>query len=120
MQGTSIVGNLLTTSIAPIVLFVQFPAEHESSVPGRHQDPLGHLVRMQGPCGHIPRGAGQMTALASTKEDVNILNIYIYIFQAAEDRCCLSSCLVYQPSLCVWCFCGSKSWLSLGCHGKKH
>lgn len=50
----------------------------------------------------------------------HIKYIYIYIFQAAEDRCCLSSCLVYQPSLCVWWFCGSKSWLSLGCHGKKH
>lgn len=78
MQRTSIVGNLLTTSLAPIVLFVQFATEHESSFPGRHQDLLSHLVRMQGPC-HIPRGAGQLTATASTKECIHIY-ILIYTF----------------------------------------
>lgn len=97
MQRTSIVGNLLTTSLAPIVLFVQFPTEHESSFPGRHQDLLGHLVRMQGPC-HIPRPAGQLTAIAITKE-------YRYIFSKLLkiDAVCLPSWSggSYQPSLCV-------------------
>lgn len=87
MQRTSIVGNLLTTTLAPIVLFVQFPTEHESSVPGRHQEPLGHLVRVQGPC-HIPRGAGQMAALATIKEDVNILKKYIYSRLLKIDAVC--------------------------------
>ena len=62
MQRTSIVGNLLTTRLAPIVLIVRFSTERESSFPGRHQDRLGLSVRMQGPC-HIPHGAGQIRLL---------------------------------------------------------
>lgn len=75
MQRASLVGNLLTTSLAAIVLFVQFPTEHESSLPRRHQDLLALLVRRQGPC-HFPHGARQMAAIASTKE---YMCIYTYM-----------------------------------------
>lgn len=59
-----------------------------------------------------------------SQQRIDYIYIYIYIYSRLLKIDAVFppswSGSSYQPSLCVWCLCGSKFWLSLGCHGKKH